>query len=299
MLSFHTVALLGGVSAAAERLGLAKSGVSRHIAQLEEHFGVRLLERGGRSVRLTPVGARLASRIRSILAEVDLLGEIVQDERTGVAGQVTIAATPEFGGLVATQVFPTILARHPQLAFVMRPAYEFEDMQDPGTDLAFRVGSFHDDRLVVRQLGSFRRRLVAAPGLAERHAVTRPEDLAQLSCLTFRGDRPSAAWTLESGEERTTVDVSGPIAVGSFGILLGLACAGHGFAFLPEFMLAGALSNGELVRCLPDHASAPIPVFLTFRPGARNIARVAAVISAAEDLVPALLSHELSPSLSR
>ena len=103
--SFHTVARLGGISAAAEQLGMAKSGVSRHVAQLEAHFGVRLVERGARSVRLTPVGRKLDGRIRSILAEVDLLRDIAREESAGVAGQVTIAATPEFGGLLATQFF--------------------------------------------------------------------------------------------------------------------------------------------------------------------------------------------------
>ena len=83
LLSFHTVARLGGISAAARHLGLAKSGVSRHVAQLEEHFEVRLLERGPRSVRLTPVGRKLDDRIRSILAELDHLRDVVHAERDG------------------------------------------------------------------------------------------------------------------------------------------------------------------------------------------------------------------------
>ncbi|MEO0666217.1 MAG: LysR family transcriptional regulator, partial [Pseudomonadota bacterium] len=144
LLSFHTVARLGGISAASEALGMAKSGVSRHVAQLESQFGVRLLERGARSVRLTPVGQRLDDRIRSILAEVELLGDIASEERGGVSGQVTIAATPEFGALVASHLFPTLRAAHPDLTLVMRAEYGFEDLQDPGTDLAIRVGRVND-----------------------------------------------------------------------------------------------------------------------------------------------------------
>ncbi|MEN0002063.1 MAG: LysR family transcriptional regulator [Pseudomonadota bacterium] len=96
--SFSAVARLGGISAAANRLGMAKSGVSRHVAQLEAHFGVRLLERGARSVKLTPVGERLSHRIASVLAELDLLEDIAREESVGVSGRVSIAATPEFGG---------------------------------------------------------------------------------------------------------------------------------------------------------------------------------------------------------
>lgn len=291
LLSFHTVARLGGISAAASRLGIAKSGVSRHVSQLETHFGVRLLERGARSVKLTPVGARLDQRIRSILAEVDLLNDIAREESVGVSGQVTIAVTPEFGSLVASTLFPVARERHPDLTFVMRPAYAFEDMQGPGTDIAFRIGTFKDDRLVARELGAFRRCLVASPGLANAYRIARPEDLADVPCLTAHGDRLGATWTFNSPKEDTAVEVTGSIAVQSFSILLELAVAGQGYAFLPDFMLGDALKNGALVRCLPDYVSRPLSVFLTFRPGARRVARIDAAVVLAEELIPNLLSE--------
>ncbi|SDE30822.1 DNA-binding transcriptional regulator, LysR family [Limimaricola pyoseonensis] len=288
LVSFRTVARLGGISAAAAQLGIAKSGVSRHVAQLEDHLGVRLLERGARSVRLTPVGRRLDDRIRSILAEIDVLGDIVAEERAGVTGQVTIAATPEFGALVAARLFPELRRRHPELSLVMRADYAFEDMQDPGTDLAIRVGRVHDERLVAKPMGGFCRWLVAAPELAEAAPLRRPADLATRPCLTFRGDRPGATWRFERGPEKVAVDVTGPIAVRNFGVLLELARAGQGFGFLPAFMLAEPLARGELVRCLPGWTSPEAPVYLTFRPGSRNIARVAAVLELAEAVLPGL-----------
>ena len=288
--SFHTVARLGGISAAAEHLGLAKSGVSRHVSQLETHFGVRLLERGARSVGLTPAGARLNDRIRSILAEIDLLHDIAREESVGVSGQVTIAATPEFGGFVASVLYPAIRDRHPDLKLVIRPAYAFEDMQDPRTDIALRVDTFKDDRLIARQLGAFRFFVVASPEFAASQAVTDPQDLADMPCLTFRDDQPAATWSFHSPTDEVAVAVSGPIAVRDFPILLELALAGQGFAFLPEFMVREALMNGTLVRCLPHYTSRPYPFYLTFRPGARRVARIDAMITFAEALIPGLLS---------
>lgn len=288
--SFHTVARLGGISAAAQRLGMAKSGVSRHVAQLEAHFGVRLLERGARSVKLTPIGTRLDYRIRSILAEIDLLDDIAREESAGVSGQVSIAATPEFGSLLASAFFPRVRQKHPKLALVMRTAYAFEDMQDPSTDIAFRIGTFDDDRLVVRELGTFRFWLVAAPQLAKEHAVRRPADLSGLPCLTFRGDRPTTTWTFIKGQEETTIDVAGPIAVQSFTTLFELAVAGQGYAFLPDFMLADAVKSGALVRRLEEYVSRRIPVYLTFRPGARRVARIDETVTLAEEIIPQLLA---------
>ncbi|MDJ0992850.1 MAG: LysR family transcriptional regulator [Dinoroseobacter sp.] len=288
--SFSTVARLGGISAAAERLGIAKSGVSRHIAQLEAHFGVRLFERGARSVKLTPVGANFDLRVRSILAEVDQLGDIARAENAGVSGLVRIVATPEFGGQVAKTLCPAIKARHPDLRLAMRTGYAFEDMQDPGTDIAFRVGTFKDDRLVARQLGSFRAWVVASPELLQSYSVQAPEDLAEAPCLTFRGDSTTTTWTLFRQETRSMIDVSGPMAVQSFTALLDLAMAGHGIALLPEFMLDKALNSGALIRCLPEFTSRSFPVFLSYRPGARRVARIDAVITLAEETVPELLS---------
>lgn len=288
--SFSTVARLGGISAAADRLGIAKSGVSRHVAQLESHFGVRLLERSARSVKLTPFGERLQVRVASILAEVDLLDDIAREESAGVSGQVSIAATPEFGGLVAATLFPTITATHPDLKLVLRTAYAFEDMQDPGTDIAFRVGTFKDDRLVARELGAFRAWIVASPKLPQVQDIRRPEDLEQVPCLVFRGNRTMTNWTLHAPGQQKSIAVSGPFGVQNFTILLDLVLAGEGVGFLPEFMVSEAISNGTLIRCMPAYTSRPFPVFLTFRPGARRIARLDAVISLAEQQIPGLLN---------
>lgn len=289
LVSFHTVARLGGISIAADHLGMAKSGVSRHISRIEDHFGVKLVERSGRSVQLTPTGLRLNQRIQSILADIDLLDDIAREESGDVSGQVNFAATAEFGSVIAATLLPAVQDRFPDLNLVMRPAYEFEDMQDPGTDLAFRIGTFDDDRLVAKKLGSFRCWLVAAPELATRAAVDAPEDLKHRPCLTFRSDVAETSWTFFSPRDVSTVNVRGPLATRSFSVLFDLAVAGQGYAFLPEFMLGDALLSGRLVRCLREHVSRPYSVFLTFRPGSRRIARVDAVASLAEELIPARL----------
>lgn len=289
LISFHTVARLGGISVAADHMNMAKSGVSRHISRLEEHFGVKLVERSGRSVKLTPTGIRLHQRIKSILADIDLLDDIAREETGDVSGQVNFAATAEFGSLIASTLLPAVRDRFPNLTLVMRPAYDFEDMQDPSTDLAFRIGTFDDDRLVAKELGSFTCWLVAAPELAARSPVSTPNDLSDKPCLTFRSDVTETTWTFFSSKVASPVQVSGPFATRSFPVLFDLAVTGQGYAFLPEFMLTDALTDGRLVRCLPDHVSRQYSVFLTYRPGTRRIARVDAVASLAEMLIPALL----------
>ena len=139
---------------------------------------------------------------------------------------------------------------------------------------------------MARRIGSFFRWLVAAPALADTKPLQTPDDLKARPCLTFRGDRPVARWRFVSDEREAAVEVSGPIAVRNFAILQELARSGQGFAFLPAFMLDEDLSRRRLVRCLPDWTSPGTPVFLTFRPGARRIARIAAILDVAQEVLP-------------
>ncbi|MEM6903607.1 MAG: LysR substrate-binding domain-containing protein, partial [Pseudomonadota bacterium] len=131
--------------------------------------------------------------------------------------------------------------------------------------------------------------LVAAPDLPNAKSLNHPTDLMGQPCLTFRGDRPGANWRFLKGTEEAMVEVNGPIAVRSFTILKELVMAGEGFGFLPAFVLERDLDAARLHLCLPGWASPGTPVYLTFRPGVRNIARIAAVLDTAQELLPQLL----------
>lgn len=84
----------------------------------------------------------------------------------------------------------------------------------------------------------------------------------------------------------------------SFSTLMQMAIEGNGVAFLPEFVVRSELAAGRLVRCLPRHASDPVPVFMTYRPGAQKTIRVRAVMDVARDLVPALLPPPAAAGLA-
>lgn len=292
LVSFREVVATGGIAAAADRLGLAKSGVSRHIHLLEAYFGVALFERGPRSVRLTKAGAQLQDRIQSLLREAEMLSEIACEEQSAISGPVRIAATPEFGSLLTRRFLTPLAAEHPRLQLMLYPSYDFEDMQDPAIDLAFRVGSFQDDRLIARRLGEFRRVLVASPDYLSRHPIERPQDLETVPCLIFRSNTNRVNWQLtdpDGGGAPIAVSVSGPIAILSLTAIRELAQDGAGIAFLPDFMTREEIESGRLVRCLAPLTSDPLPVFLTYRPGAQKITRVACVLDAARRDVPGLL----------
>jgi DNA-binding transcriptional LysR family regulator len=295
---FREVVRAGGITAAAEKLGMAKSAVSKQLNRLEQRLQVKLLARSSRRVSLTHEGERLLPRIESIIAEGDRLVDDAHEEVAKPAGVVRIAASPEFGALVAQRFLPSLLERFPDLHFTMKLGYGFEDLQDPAIDLAFRIGHVNDDRLVARQLGEFRRILVASPGFVADHVVRKPADLASVNCLVLSANANATRWTLQHRQhpKRTEhVDVKGNIAVLGFTALLGVAEVGAGIAYVPELITRRAIADGRLVHCVSEWASPPTPVFIAHRFGVDRIGRVKAVIDAARRMIPGLLDSQAAP----
>jgi DNA-binding transcriptional LysR family regulator len=245
-------------------------------------------------VSLTREGEQLRGRLESLLAEGRRLLEQAHEGHDRPEGLLRIAATPEFGGLLAERFFPRVIERHPGLRLVLDPAYAFADLQDPAFDLAFRIGDVHDDRLIARELGSFRRILVASPRYLRAHRTRDVRELPERACLIFSGSRTTAEWTLarEDGVKVVT-EVHGALAARSFRVLASLAERGAGIALVPEFLVADALAARRLVRCLPDHATEPTPVYLTYRVGSDKIRRLRAVLDLALAEVPALIAQSV------
>src|SRR5215468_4572797 len=82
-------------SRAAARLNVTQPALSRQIRDLEEELGLRLFDRVGRQVRLTPQGEDLLRRSRSALANVEALRERARSLESGHAGILRLGATPQ------------------------------------------------------------------------------------------------------------------------------------------------------------------------------------------------------------
>ncbi|MCA9524151.1 MAG: LysR family transcriptional regulator [Myxococcales bacterium] len=294
---FREVARSGGITAAAERLALSKSSVSKYITRLEERLGVKVLERSSRRVHLTPAGERLLPRVESIVADGQLLVEQALEELADPSGLVRVAATPEFGAIVAQRFFPSVVARYPALRLTMTSAYAMEDLQDPHYDFALRIGQVRDERLVARKMGSFRRIAVVSPSFAAEHPLSSPEELSALPCLIFSDRRNESTWTFVRRDDLDSsapieVPVQGPLSVLNFTTILAMAERGLGVAYVPYFLAGESIERGRLIRCLAEHCSRPTPVFLAYRVGSERIRRVGVVLEMAREQLPRLIAED-------
>ena len=181
MRAFVAVCDQQGFAAAARRLDLSASVVTRLVAGLEDHLNVRLLQRTTRSVHLTDAGARFLERARRILAELEEAELSAQDERAQPRGTLTVAAPLLFGRMHVAPLVSRFLDAYPDVRADLRLSDRNANLVEDGLDVAIRIGNLPDSGLVARRLSRTRRALVASPAYLAAHggSPARPEDLAQ------------------------------------------------------------------------------------------------------------------------
>ena len=139
MRAFVRIVDAGSISGAAGRLSLAKSAVSRRLAELEDHLGVQLLTRTTRRLALTDRGSEFYDRCVQILSDVEDAVAAVATADTGLKGRLRIAAPLSFGLRHLGPAINAFIDTHPELTFEL----DFNDRQIDlileGFDLAVRI----------------------------------------------------------------------------------------------------------------------------------------------------------------
>ena len=143
MLLFAEVVATGGITAAAKRLGLRKSTVSRRLAALEERLGLRLLERNTRGLRLTEAGRQYHGHCARLVAEAREVNRALSDSRDTPQGTLRIATLSLLGELL-TPIIAELLLRQPRLRVEVSLAQEHVDLVAEEYDLALRTGPLAD-----------------------------------------------------------------------------------------------------------------------------------------------------------
>jgi len=268
ILVFTRVVAGKSFTAAATSLGLPKSTVSRKVAELEARVDARLLQRTTRSLRLTDIGRVYYEHCLRIVSEVEQAELAVAELQSTPRGVLRITmplAMSVFGELVAEY-----LTLYPDVRIDMLSTDRRVDLVEERFDLALRAGPSEDSSLIARRVGSIRRRLVAAPGVAKRlRRAKRLDDLGTQPCVAFAPE--GSTWDLRFGAKSEQVTVVPRLVVNDFEMLRAVVRAGFGIALLPEHLCAEDLKSGRLVPVLPDWSAAAVPVFAVY-PSTRHLA---------------------------
>ncbi len=251
--AFVTVVDGGSITAAAERLGITVSGVSRALNRLEQKLGTTLLRRTTRRLELTEEGDTFLAHCRRILAAVEEAEEALLDRHEQPQGRLRVNAAPSFMQHVVVPVIGEFRARYPGITLELDTHDRFVDLLEQRVDLAIRIGTLEDSSLHARPLGHSALRVLASPAYLARHGTPQQvEELCHHSLLGFSQLDHLNHWPLTCADGKR-LHITPTLAASSGSTLLELALKGEGIVCLADFMTRAPRQHGTLVDVLPDH----------------------------------------------
>jgi DNA-binding transcriptional LysR family regulator len=244
---FVAVAECGQFTAAAERLGLSSSQISRQIARLEDRLQTRLFYRSTRRVALTEAGQTFLQHCQRLQDAREEALRAVGDLGSEPKGLLRMTCAVAYGERFIVPLVTDFMTRHPQLKVEIELSNRTLDMVQEGLDLAIRLGRLQDSRLVATRLAPRQMYLCAAPAYLQRYG--RPHSLSELSrhnCLIGSSD----IWTFQLNGRESAQRVQGNWRCNSGQAVLEAALRGLGLCQLPDYYVLEHLRSGALVSLL-------------------------------------------------
>ncbi len=263
---FCSVIEAGGFAPAAERMGLSTSAVSRHVAQLEAHLNVRLLNRTTRRMSPTDEGFAYFERCTQLLADLEETEASVAGEALHPRGRLRLTAPIALATLRLAPAFAAFSRQYPEITLDIQLSDNVADFAEEGLDLAIRVGRVGSENLVARHIGETRLLVAAAPDyLARAGTPTHPDNLARHDCLTYTYSALGNQWQFEDNAgQMVNARIGGPINANNGMLLAEIAAAGGGIALAPCFILQPLIDAGRLQRVLPDWNTPRLPIHAVY-----------------------------------
>ena len=220
MEAFATVAKLGSFAAAAGRLRMSSTAVSRHVSNLEDHLGVRLINRTTRRLSLTEVGTAYLERSREILTDIDDLERTAQERQDSPRGTLKITAPISFGCFHLMPAIAAFMERHPDLSVDLTLGDRYFDLVEEGYEVAVRIGHLPDSSLIARKLAPSHLVVYATPAyLEERGAPDAPASLDEHDLLVFARCPDAVLMRLMRDDEVRELEVDARMSANDFDAL--------------------------------------------------------------------------------
>ncbi len=253
--SFVAVVEAGQFSAAAQRLGVGKSIVSRRVSDLEEHLGARLLQRTTRKLSLTEAGREFYPRALQLLEDLAEAEQLVSSGQQALSGRIRLATPLTFGMLHLGPLVNRFMQAHPGVVLDLDMDDGQVDLIQEGADLALRIGSLGDSSLIALPLAKIRTLLVASPDyLAREGTPATPEELRRHPGLCYSNlPEPQRIVLTDSGGRQHPIDMSIRLLANNGGFLLNAAEAGLGICLAPTFISYRGIREDRLVPIMRDY----------------------------------------------
>lgn len=245
--TFVVIVEAGSITAAARRLGVAKSVVSHRLAELEDAVDARLIQRSSRRLSLTEQGAAFHRFCARMLAELDEAVSLIAETGHELRGPLRVAAPMSFGQLHLGPALFAFLAEHPGIQLDLDLNDRMVDLVGEGYDMAIRIGQLPDSSLVARRLVSTRNLLVASPDYARQHGLPRRVDeLSGHRGILYSNVHPNDQLRFERDGGSVTGHFGTAMQINNGDVMRDAAIAGLGLAVIPDFIVWKAVRDGRL-----------------------------------------------------
>jgi DNA-binding transcriptional LysR family regulator len=248
----------GGFAPAGRALGMPKSKLSRRIAMLEERLGVRLIQRSTRQFAVTEIGRVYYEHCKAMLMQAEAAQEAIEVIQAEPRGTLRMTCPVALLQVHVGTILSEFMARHPLLTVHLEATNRRVDPVAEAIDLAIRVRPppLQDSDLVIRVLAERSQCLVASPALAQAHGMPpAPAELSDWPSLAIGTPQQDHTWHLYGPDGvQATIHHRPRLVTGDMIALRNAAVAGVGVCQLPVMMVRDQLTDGSLVRLLPDWA---------------------------------------------
>jgi len=263
---FAKVVEQGSFVGAAQVLDMSNAVVTRLVADLENHLGIRLLHRSTRRMALTEPGQAYLERVRQILDEIDEAEAAASVLSSNPAGTLNIYSQIGFGQTQLARLLPLYSKQYPDVQLDVTLSDRTVDLIEEGFDVGvFSVNQKFDASMVARQLGIAEVLLCASPAYIAEHGVPQvPEDLAQHSCLNFSLEHLRHHWTFQSDQGTSIIPITSKVMSNNTDLLRHCLLAGMGIGMRTSYTLGDDMVAGRVVRVLPDYQINKVAVRLVY-----------------------------------
>jgi len=275
MAIFIAVAEEEGFAGAARLLNISPPAVTRAVAALEEHLGVKLFNRTTRFVRLTEAGQRYFEDARRIIAAADEADEAATGINAEPKGHLVVTAPVLFGRLYVMPGISDYLQRYKDTEVTALFLDRIVNLLEEGVDVGIRIGELPDSSYKALRAGQVRRVLCASPAYLAEHGIpSKPEDLIKHQLIVAGAISPTVDWRFEDSGSNLTIRIKPRLRVTSNDSAIEAAVMGLGITRILSYQIATQLASGEIQIILNEFEPKPMPINIIHREGRYASAKI-------------------------
>lgn len=250
---FIEVARLEGFSAAARKMHLSTTAVSRYVMELEDWLDVQLFNRTTRHLSLTDAGRAYLERCMHIVDDVENLEKTSSDINENPRGKINVTAPVFMGRQLLAPILPDFLNKYPEIRINLQLVDRYVNLVDEGFDLALRISNLPDSNLISKKLGNMQMMMVASPAYLKKYGVPDSiNDLKKFNCIVDSVADYLDRWPLINNNSPANIKVNSNLMINNGELVREMAIAGMGITLLPDFFVKDDIKNGKLVAILKD-----------------------------------------------